>query len=230
MILLENSADLISMIVLNSSHPSTSITSPIHSITRKKDKCTTRETLVTAASHTVHSMESNSAQRLKVNSKKSATYMDLNHSSWCHATFPSPSSACVIFWHMVFQTSLIIGLSWAPLFFYLCVFAQLLITCCWQGNYQQNQTYKYSVSMTQQYNINGFVGQWNELIWQLSFLWLGETLWKNVGILLCSTDLDSVGCFWLKIPTGLLWLQARSPPPNDTWVCLFSTYQLTSFK
>lgn len=87
MILLENSADLISMIVLNSSHPSTSITSPIHSITRKKDKCTTRETLVTAASHTVHSMESNSVQRLKVNSKKSATYRDLNHSSWCHATF-----------------------------------------------------------------------------------------------------------------------------------------------
>lgn len=114
--------------------------------------------------------------------------------------------------------------------FFLCVFAQLLITCRWQGNYQQNQTYKYSVSMTQQYNINGFVGQWNELIWQLSFLWLGETLWKNVGILLCTTDLDSVGCFWLKIPTGLLWLQARSPPPNDTWVCLFSTYQLTSFK
>lgn len=148
---------------------------------------------------------------VKGNSKKSATYRDLNHSSWCRATFPSPSSACVIFWHMVFQTSLIIGLSWAPLFFYLCVFAQLLITCRWQGNYQQNQTYKYSVSMTQQYNINGFVGQWNELIWQLSFLWLGETLWKNVGILLCTTDLDSVGCFLVENPNWFAVAAGQKP-------------------
>lgn len=226
MILLENSADLISMIVLNSSHPSTSITSPIHSITRKKDKCTTRETLVTAASHTGHSMESDSGQRLKVNSKKSATYRDLNHSSWCRAMFSFSILSLRYVWHMVFQTSLIIGLSWAPLFFYLCVFAQLLIACCWQGNYQQNQTYKCSVSMTQQYDINGFVGQWNELIWQLSW----HIIWQEECGHPFTQHWPRFSCFWLKIPTGLLWLQARSPPPNDTWVCLFSTYQLTSLK